>query len=465
MLDVVVVGGGLGGMLAAAILGREGREVLLVEREAALGGRIRSFDRADGFVLDAGAYLWPDAYVSEAMRRAGAVGFRASEIPRSRVLRLFVEGLSGRRFAFPYPQRRASIKLLESAEVALGVDPEGYEQLSATWARLAALSERETDSMRHVPLEEGLERLRVDERTAAALRRNVMLYGTYDPASASTAECIELGRPPADRPLAAPVVAGANPGGGVAAIVRSLSAALSSAGVEVRTSQAVDEIVLESGRARGVEIAGEKVAARSVVCNVPIWHAAKLFRPSEIPVEIASLAERWSVVGGVIAAAFAFRGMPRLRETGEVDDFPGWTRLLMGPEREFGGGMVWTTLHSPENAPSGIHVLQAMRLSPRREVEDPERVAAVHASFERIVREVYLEVDERLLWCKQWTTPDSSEYLISSAKRPQIAVPDVAGLFLVGETTDVPAVQMDAAALSAMRCAELIGGRDARRIA
>jgi hypothetical protein len=32
----------------------------------------------------------------------------------------------------------------------------------------------------------------------------------------------------------------------------------------------------------------------------------------------------------------------------------------------------------------------------------------------------------------------------------------VTGLYLVGETTDVPAIQMDAAALSALRCAELV---------
>lgn len=444
-------------MIAAAILGRAGKRVALIEREPRLGGRVRSFEPADGFVVDAGAYLWPDAYVSEALRRAGATGFVASEIPRQQVLRLFAEGEGGRRLAFPYPMRRPSERLLASAEVALGVDASGYDSLTALWAKLAALPDDDVESLRHVPLAEGLRRLGADGPVAGALKRNVMLYGTYDPDSASTADCIELCRRPLDRPVAVPVVAGANPGGGVAALVRSLGKALVDAGVEVTTGERVHEIRIESGRVVGVRCGAEQIAARNVVCNVPIWSAIDLVAADTFPAEFVDQARAWSVVGGVIASAYGFRGMPSLRATGEPDDFPGWTRLLTGSEHGFGGGMVWTTLHSPANAPPGFHILQAMRLSPRRDVDDAERVATVHAAFDRMVREIYLDADERMVWAKQWTTPDSSEYMISAARRPPVVAAGIDGLFFVGETTDVPAVQMDAAALSAMRCAVALG--------
>ena len=52
--DVIVIGGGLGGMVVAAVLAGHGRRVALLEREAQLGGRLRSYD-VDGFVVDAGA--------------------------------------------------------------------------------------------------------------------------------------------------------------------------------------------------------------------------------------------------------------------------------------------------------------------------------------------------------------------------------------------------------------------------
>ena len=38
-VDIVVVGGGIGGLGAAAMLGRSGKRVLLLERSSSLGGR------------------------------------------------------------------------------------------------------------------------------------------------------------------------------------------------------------------------------------------------------------------------------------------------------------------------------------------------------------------------------------------------------------------------------------------
>jgi phytoene dehydrogenase-like protein len=69
MHDVVVIGGGLGGLLTAAILGRRGKQVLVLERAAEVGGRLRSTE-IDGYVLDAGAYLWPNLHLDRALDAA-----------------------------------------------------------------------------------------------------------------------------------------------------------------------------------------------------------------------------------------------------------------------------------------------------------------------------------------------------------------------------------------------------------
>ena len=78
--DVIVIGAGLGGLLSASILARSGRRVLLLERENQVGGRLRS-EEVDGFVIDAGAYLWPNAHLDDALSAAGVAEFRASPIP------------------------------------------------------------------------------------------------------------------------------------------------------------------------------------------------------------------------------------------------------------------------------------------------------------------------------------------------------------------------------------------------
>ncbi len=53
--DVVVIGSGMGGMVAAAALSRVGKRVLLVEQYSKLGGQTHSFSR-DGFSWDAGLH-------------------------------------------------------------------------------------------------------------------------------------------------------------------------------------------------------------------------------------------------------------------------------------------------------------------------------------------------------------------------------------------------------------------------
>ncbi len=55
--DVAVVGGGLGGLAAAALVGRQGRRVTVLERGGETGGRAATQERA-GFAFNQGAHAW-----------------------------------------------------------------------------------------------------------------------------------------------------------------------------------------------------------------------------------------------------------------------------------------------------------------------------------------------------------------------------------------------------------------------
>ncbi|MDX2169102.1 MAG: NAD(P)/FAD-dependent oxidoreductase [Deltaproteobacteria bacterium] len=453
--DAVVIGAGLGGLLSAAILARAGRRVLVLEREATVGGRLRSY-AVDGYVLDAGAYLWPNLHLDRALAAAGCDGFRGSTIPLTRVLRVFVQGGGGRELPFPWPGWADA----EAARSTLRADAATIAALTDLWQRLNDLDDATVAALRHVPVHEALPRFAPNTALRQAFRRNLMLFGSIDPDHASMAECIGLRR----RDLSAGIARPESPGdnlGGVQALPRALAATCAAAGVTLRCGAAVERIVVDAGRAVGVEIrAGlgvERVEADAVICNAPVWQLFDLVPTRHFPPDFVTAARACGVVGGVIAAAFAFDGLPTLRASGAADDFPGWTRLLTGPDASFGGGCVWTTLHAPRNAPPGQHVLQAMRLSRREEVADAARVATVHADFRAMLDEMYADVAARLRRSWAWTTRDGSEYLIHSAARPPVVAPGIAGLYLVGETTDVPAIQMDAAALSALRCTAELG--------
>jgi phytoene dehydrogenase-like protein len=459
--DVIVIGAGLGGLLSASILARSGHRVLLLERENQVGGRLRS-EEVDGFVIDAGAYLWPNAHLDDALSAAGVTDFRASPIPPGRVMRMFVQGGRGRSLAFPWPGLPESPDLLVTAEAALLADARVFRGVTELWQCFAEMPEEEVESLRYVTVGEALPRFARDPRVAEAFVRNIMLFGTYTPEAASMAQCIRMRRRNVAR-SARPECAGANPLGGVRALPRAIAQVLADHGGEIRLGWSVDLIIIEDGRACGVYAHGptpfrERFDSSVVVSNLPIWQLFGIVREDVFPSAFVESARRYEAVGGTVGAAFAFRARPRLRQTGEEDDFPGWTRLLIGPGRGFGGGMLWSSLHSPHNAPPGRHVLQAMRLSPHTDLVDARRVGRILDDFRAMLDEIYLDAQDKLLWARTWTTHDGSEYMVSAAPKPPVAAPGVRDLYFVGETTDVPAIQMDAAALSALRAAEMISG-------
>jgi len=59
--DIIVVGAGLTGLTAAVELARAGREVIVLEREDAVGGRVRT-DIVDGYLIDRGFQLLNPIY-------------------------------------------------------------------------------------------------------------------------------------------------------------------------------------------------------------------------------------------------------------------------------------------------------------------------------------------------------------------------------------------------------------------
>ena len=63
MTTVVIIGGGIGGLASAALLARTGSSVTLIEANATLGGRARTWEKG-GFRFDTGPswYLMPEVF-------------------------------------------------------------------------------------------------------------------------------------------------------------------------------------------------------------------------------------------------------------------------------------------------------------------------------------------------------------------------------------------------------------------
>lgn len=457
--DVIVIGAGLGGMLTGAILARRGRRVLVLEREIRAGGRLRSFD-IDGCVVDCGAFLWPNKFLDQALAAADVTEFIGSEIPPDQLLRIYIQGLGGKRLAFPWLGRDAS-GLADTVREVYRISPDEFRALGELVGGLAQLDDAQLTALLHVNVRAWLAENVTDTRIANALLRTLMLFGTWDAPNASIGEFARsLQRNRAGAP-AKPECCGANAIGGVRALVASIRAALERNGAELRLGTTVDEIVLVNEQAVGVlahdaEPFQECFEADVIVSNLPIWTLFDIIAERHFPADFVANARHYAKVGGTVSVAYAFNELPTLRETGEPDRFPGWTRLLVGPERGFGGGMIWSSHHSPRNAPPGRHILQGMRLVPQATLADQQHVDGIVADFNGLVEEIYCDVDRTLLWRRRWITRDGTEYMISAVPRPDVHAPSVANLYFVGETINLPSIQMDRAAHSALECARLI---------
>jgi phytoene dehydrogenase-like protein len=66
--DAIVVGGGMAGLTAGAYLSKAGKSLLLIEKEAAIGGLVTSFERG-GFIFDGGIRAIEDSGIVRPMLR------------------------------------------------------------------------------------------------------------------------------------------------------------------------------------------------------------------------------------------------------------------------------------------------------------------------------------------------------------------------------------------------------------
>jgi len=285
--EVVVVGGGIGGLTAAALLAARGRRVCLFEREAEAGGCAAPFERA-GYRFEAGAGLyagWRAGEVHERVfRELGVDPPEAREVSPAYVVRL-PDGadvrVGGRleefepvlRAAFPECADAAARFYREAAEVAEALHRAARRHPAlATASKLRRLSLAAAEprlSARVLAREKDAAAAHLAD-TSARFRRFVDAQLQIF-AQVPSASCAY---PYAAVALAQPLRGMHAVRGGAASLAGALLAAIKSHGGTVRLNSPVLRLAYDSrGRVAGVDLlSGETVAAtRAVVSNLTVW--------------------------------------------------------------------------------------------------------------------------------------------------------------------------------------------------
>ncbi|MFN7963344.1 MAG: NAD(P)/FAD-dependent oxidoreductase [Thermoanaerobaculia bacterium] len=283
--DVVVVGAGVGGLVAAALLSRAGFSVLLVEQHYMVGGYCSTFRRR-GFTFDAATHFYPLLGNPQALtaRLMAELGVETRWVAMDPVDTFHLP--DGSRFVVPadfelylerlferFPAEREALNAF-FAEVR-----EAYLLGTLEYFRLRPTSR--LDRFRSLTLREVLDRFFRDPALKLIL----------------TADGPHWGSPPSrtsfvfDSMLRLSYFLGNYyPRGGSQAFADDLARCVEQAGGEILMSSRVERILVQGGRTTGVELettrgplAGRhSVAARAVISNADLSLTLERLLPREV---------------------------------------------------------------------------------------------------------------------------------------------------------------------------------------
>ena len=271
MARVVVIGGGFGGMAAAARLAKLGHDVTLLERSAELGGALSTVE-LDGFAWDAGptSTLLP-AVIRDLFRKSGRPLEREVDLQPLDLVRehRFADGTS---LQLPGASRAAQLAAVDGLGPGLGqqwVDHvatygETWELLRKDWFERPfdeVVSPGELTSLlgRRESLEKRLRRTFRDERLRLVAGHRLVMDG-HEPRDVPVFAGVDVYLEQRFGAWTVP--------GGLATLGTAMADRLALRGVSVLTSAAATDLVVSGGRVAAVRTDQGELPADHVVVAI-----------------------------------------------------------------------------------------------------------------------------------------------------------------------------------------------------
>jgi prolycopene isomerase len=303
--DVIVVGGGPGGLACAALLASWGVRSLLLEKGPRTGGKAVTAER-DGFRYELGPKLqvpMRDPAFAQLFRELG-IESRLGQILLEDGTCLSYKGRSGRYQTVVVPQTGEDPSPLFDL---MQLDAPERQQALALLAELVFLPEAELALLDDVSMEEWLGQRRVPPALYSymGMHANASLAEPIDRVAAS--EQIRILQQIATRG------GGGYYRGGFGRVLDDLADTVRARGGEIRTGARVGEIRLEDGRVAGVETAEGPFRAPVVVSTAGIQPTVlRLVGASHFPPPYVRSVERLEPGWGFATVRY-FLGRPVMR--------------------------------------------------------------------------------------------------------------------------------------------------------
>jgi prolycopene isomerase len=491
----VVIGSGIGGSAATLLLAHAGIPVTLVEKNRRLGGSCSGYEKR-GFHVDVGTHMFcrgDKGPLGDVLRRAGEGG--AIDFVRTRdiaELRFFDPKEPDRVRGVSVPADLARMPRF-AIELAVALDLSVTDALRAArlFTHMLAMSDEEVERWDDRTIEDFIVPFTENAPTIGVFGFLLGLYFILPYWEVSAGEALYCFRKMAkDNALSYPK-------GGSIAIPETYVKLAQKRGAEVRTGTGVKRIVIEEGRAAGVELDDGTLLPASMVVSTSSLRTTvtKLVGAEHFP---ASYAERARAIRGSYIAVQAKIGLDKklvdagcivggvgdgvdLARVGTDDMKEMFKHLLRGevpPIVPFYCPI--PTNFDPSLAPPGHQLLTVCAVAPTSDVPltSPSQawVDAMLAAIRRVVpgldrHTVFVDTFD-VAFIEKWIgkefgpavstgqTPDQV-----GRRRPTVNTP-IPGLYLAGCNAGARGVGTELAASSAMECVDRILldlGRDVLR--
>ncbi|MDB9524545.1 NAD(P)/FAD-dependent oxidoreductase [Oscillatoria sp. CS-180] len=481
--DVIVIGSGIGGLVAGALLARYGKRVIICESHTIPGGAAHGFER-QGFKFDSGPSFF------------SGLGDPVSRNPLRQVLDVLEESVSAIAYEplghYHLPEGTLPIyrKLADYQREVARFTPQGAKELGAFVQRLYDLYE----PLKQIPalgLRPDLGVVPFLLRYPAALLRLLPQLGAVQQSVGTILdrtvqdpwvrqlvdlECFLLSGLKAHGTIAPEVafVFGERetasvdyPQGGSEALINALVRGLKKWSGELRLGTHVEQIQVQGGRATGVTLRkGGTLQAPVIISNATLWDTyAQLLQPEDLPARFRQEALSTPAVDSFMHLHLGIDGTGLEHLTVHHVVVHSRSRDLTAP-----GNTCMISIPSvldPKLAPAGKHVVHAYTLEPwtgwQRDdaysARKRERAESLYCALEKVIPDIRDRIDVELIgtplthqrYLRRYQGTYGAAIEASTGLFPNGKTP-ISGLLRVGDST-LPGIGVPAVAASGILCA------------
>lgn len=443
MTDVVVIGAGAAGLVCAALLAKEGKQVTLVEKQTYLGGRAME-RRYRGHQIGLGSHLVEDPGDS-LTRVCEQIGVTLTHSRRSDAMPFWNDGRWQHIQDYYGSSGKADLKRCIDALLEMDYD--------------------ELDTLDHLSLREWMARYTDQDGVYLVWEAiSVLEQITTNWWEHSASENLYARK----LHYSTKRTAGYSfwPMGGWDKLWREMAGGFTAQGGQLRLGTTVDRVLVNDGAVKGVLLRGEhpgspgeEIVADEVVVSLPVWNVPRLFDDGVLPWDLlgrvkfmADNRNRACWLGYWIAAkepviAMSEREMASFMSTPRCG-LPGFTLNFTG--------------YDPGVSPDGEY-LTCVGAS-----FDATKHYGDKAWYDRKFAELWADIEEMMpaargaLWKKPHTVSTYGVICkpgMVGAARPDQRVRGVDGLWLTGDTVRARGIGVDKAARAGISTAEALLGR------